>query len=74
MSFLFKKIMIENWYSLLKQKYDNNENECELLINASCNKCSYRRKFYQDQLEYLENENDIIYDLLYNIEKCYKIL
>lgn len=72
MSLLLKKIVIERWYSSLKQKYDNNENECELLT-SSCQYCHSRRTlFYENQVTYLENKNDIIYDLLDDIETFYK--
>ena len=72
MSLLLKKIAIERWYSSLKLKYDNNENECELLT-SSCKSChSPRAFFYENQLKYLENENDMIYDLLDDIETFYK--
>ena len=74
MSILLKKIVISKWHSSLKSRHHNNINEQDLLVVSSCNLChSYtKKKFYLNQIDYLEKENDIIDDLLYDIETFYK--
>ena len=73
MSVLLKRELIIRWYHNLKQKYDMNDHEYDLIIHT-CTHCNCHSKlapFYKNQLDYLHHENVVIGDLLDDIEIFY---